>query len=86
MFGIAMKPGSTFNFLLKCPVPSHEYNSCYLTVRFYVGCIEGCFGWTLSVSVLPLLSSYSWCISLGFSYWHGFVFSQSIYDFWTAVY
>ena len=131
----AIKPGSTYHFSLKCPVPSQEYGSYYQIVRFlsmYFGVflffvalqfswvefnivaatlcyvdfdywtwsyrlaatyillaatspLRSCYDIELNPDVLSF-SSYSWCVSLGFSLQLGFVFSQSMYEFWTPVY
>ena len=77
------KKGSTYHFFLKCPVPSFENGSCYFIIRCYVYCIVVCFCCT---SVFLLFPTYSWRLFFGLSLYPGFVFSQSIYDFWTSVY
>ena len=66
-------------FFLKSAAPSQEYGSCYQIVCFY-----GCWFWFCcilnSVSDVPLVSSYSSCVSFSFSLYTGFIFSQSFYD------
>ena len=57
---LAIQPGSSHDLFLECPVPSQEYGSFYQIDRFYVH-------WRLIllqlyVSVVPLFSSYCWCV------------------------
>ena len=69
----------------KCPVQSQAYGSWYRIICFFV-CWR-LFLKQFSVTVISLCSSYSWCISLGFGLWPGFVSvtSKSIDDYWIAV-
>ena len=78
---------TSFNppFFLKCAVPSQEYGSCYLIVRFYVCCI---FVWLLHFIVMlfrcfPLIVDVFPTVLVCYP---DLFFYQSIYDFWTVYY